>query len=272
MSEKFKYRGNLADTTLPEMLYTINRFRVPGVIEAAQGDVSKRVYVRDGYVIHASSTDRGDSLGSYLRRLEAVSKKGLDDVILEREITNKKLGVLLVEKGLLPPAQAYKAIREQIEAIVWSLFYWQEGEVTYGVEDLVQEDIIQIQLPIGRAIVEGIRRAPDVKPLMARIGSKETRFEACYQAEDLIEIGLSEDEFRLLQMIDGEKTLYHLCSKGPKMPSENAKLLYAFQVLQLIRKAEGASLLSEKSENSVEAENADKGPVKIRLRTKGDNF
>ena len=141
MSERFKYRGNLADTTLPEMLYTINRFRVPGVIEATQGDVSKRVYVRDGYVIHASSTDREDSLGTYLRRIEAIPDKGLDDVILEREITNKKLGVLLVEKGLLPPAQAYRAIREQIEAIVWSLFYWQDGQVTYGVEDLALEEI-----------------------------------------------------------------------------------------------------------------------------------
>ena len=40
------------------MLFTINRARVPGVIEAALGDVSKRVYVRDGYIIHASSTDR----------------------------------------------------------------------------------------------------------------------------------------------------------------------------------------------------------------------
>jgi hypothetical protein len=250
------------------MLYTINRFHVPGVIEATRGDVSKRVHVRAGYVVHASSTDRDDSLGSYLRKIEAVSEKELDEVILEREITNKKLGVLLVEKSLLPPAQAYRAIREQIEAIVWSLFYWNDGQVTYGLEELVQEDLIQIQLPIGRVIVEGIRRAPDVKPLMSRIGSKETRFEPCYRAEDLIEIGLAEDEFKLLQMVDGEKTLYHLCSKGPKMPSENAKLLYAFQVLQLIKQPQ----VVEESEQAAETESTDDGPVKVRFETSGDEF
>jgi len=269
LSERFKYRGDLAEATLPEMLYTINRFRVPGVIEAAQGDISKRVYVRDGHVIHASSTDRQDSLGSYLRKIEAIPPKGLDDVILEREITNKKLGVLLIEKGLLPPAQAYRAIREQIEGIVWSLFYWHEGQVTYGVEDLVQEDIVQIQLPIGRAIIEGIRRAPDVKPLMARIGGKETRFAPCYRAEELIEIGLAEDEYSLLQMVDGKKTLYHLCSKGPKMPSENAKLLYAFLVLHLIKQPKPIEELSLET-GSLQA--ADAGPTKIRFRTSGDDF
>ena len=43
-SEKeFEYRADLRDTALPEMLYTVDRFQVPGVIEAQRDEVIKRV-------------------------------------------------------------------------------------------------------------------------------------------------------------------------------------------------------------------------------------
>ena len=37
-------------------------------------------------------------------------------------------------------------------------------------------------------------------------------------------------------MVDGKSTLYELATKGPLAPPENARLLYAYSVLQLIRK------------------------------------
>src|SRR5262245_51017152 len=64
----FQYRGDLAQTALPEILSTIDRFQVPGVIEASREGVVKRVFLKEGNVVHATSTDRDDSLGSYLER------------------------------------------------------------------------------------------------------------------------------------------------------------------------------------------------------------
>ena len=258
VTPKFKYRGNLAETTLPEMLHTIERFKVPGVIEARRGALIKRVYIRDGYIIHASSTDREDSLGAYLLRTKTVPEEALESVSRLRQSSNKRLGVLLVERGLLAPGEVLQAIREHIVAIVWSLFYWQEGEVTYGVGDLEEEEMVQIRLPIKRAIVQGIKGAPDAKPLVSRLGSKETLLEPCFQAEDLIETGLDERDFKLLRRVDGSRTLYELCSDGSRAPAEIAKLLYAFQVLKLVR--------------SGHEDKAAGGPLKIKLGTSGDRM
>jgi len=68
MERNYKYCGDLRSTTLPEMLHTIHRTRVPGVIEARRGEIVKQVWVKDGDVIHAASNDREDSLGAYLER------------------------------------------------------------------------------------------------------------------------------------------------------------------------------------------------------------
>ena len=258
VSPKFKYRGNLAETTLPEMLHTIERFKVPGIVEARRGVLIKRVYLRDGYIIHANSTDREDSLGAYLLRAKYCPRDSLEDVTRLRQSSNKRLGALLVERGILPPGKVLQGIREQIVAIVWSLFYWQEGEVTFGVGELKEEEMVQIRLPIKRAIVQGIKGAPDAKPLVSRLGSKETVLKPCYEAEDLIETGLDSDDYSLLRRVNGSKTLYELCADGSRPPAEIAKMLYAFQVLKLIR--------------SEPAQRAGAGPLKITLGTSGDRM
>ena len=58
-----QYRGDLRQTALPEMLAIIHQARVAGVIEAVLGEVTKRVFLENGYVVHASSSDLADSLG-----------------------------------------------------------------------------------------------------------------------------------------------------------------------------------------------------------------
>lgn len=258
MTPDFKYRGNLAETTLPEMLHTIDRFRVPGIIEVRRGSIIKRVYIRDGYIIHASSTDRDDSLGAYLLQAESVSTEEIESVARLRQTSNKRLGVLLIERGIMAPGEVFEYIREQIEAIVWSVFYWQEGEVTFGVGALDEEEMVQIQLPIKRLIVQGIKSAPDAKPLVSRLGSRDTVLQPSFEAEDLIETGLDEDDYGVLQRVNGSKTLYQLCGEGSRSPAEIAKLLYAFQVLQLVRRRDPQA--------------PGGGPLKVQLGTTGDQM
>lgn len=258
MTPKFNYRGNLAETTLPEILHTIDRFRVPGVIEVRRGGFIKRVYIRDGYIIHASSTDREDSLGAYLMRAEILPRAALKSVGRLRETSNKRLGALLIERGMLAPDVVFESIRNQIEAIVWSLFYWQDGEVTFGVGALREEEMVQIQLPIKQVIVHGIKSAPDAKPLVSKLGSKETLLEPCFETEDLVETGLDRDDYKLLLRVNGSRTLYQLCGEGGRSPAEAAKLLYAFQVLKLVRRKH--------------AQDAGGGPLKIQLGTSGNGI
>jgi hypothetical protein len=261
----FQYRGDLAETALPEILFSIDRFQVPGVIEASRQGVVKRVFIKEGNVVHASSSDRDDSLGSYLERSGALPAEQVAQTMRERERSNQRYGVLLIERGLLSPGEVYRAIRKQIEAIVWSLFYWQDGSVSFSIGDFREADAVRIQLPMRQVILQGIKRAPNAKTLVSRLGRKETVFEPCYRVEELIELALDADEYRLLQLVDGARTLYDVCVQGPHGPAENGKILYAFQVLQLIRCAAGAPGPGPEPREGT-------GAIKIRFKTQGDRF
>ena len=79
----------------------------------------------------------------------------------------------------------------------------------------------------------------------------------------MIELALDGDEYKLLSMVDGRRTLFDICTQGPHGAAENAKVLYAFQILQLIRIAGSTPPPPEARET---------GAIKIRLKTHGDKF
>ncbi|MCZ6508908.1 MAG: DUF4388 domain-containing protein [Acidobacteria bacterium] len=233
--KQFQYRGDLSETPLPEILARVGQFTVPGVLEAARDDVTTEIYIRDGHVVHARSSDIGTSLGVYLRRVGLLTQDQFRRVMRERRQTTYRLGVLLVERGLMAPGQVHEAIQRQTEAIVWSLFSWWQGSIKFKLGPWDPMDMIGIQLPLGRVIIDGIKRQTDVRQLMARIGGRDTVLEPAFTVEDAVEVGLSAEDFALLSLIDGHRTLYELCSRGPKGGKDNAKFLYAMVVLDLAR-------------------------------------
>lgn len=249
------YRGDLRTTALPEMLAVIHQIRVSGVVEAVCGDFSKKVFLEGGYVVHASSSDLADSLGSFLRRSGRLSDGQFQAAMQKRTEVKRRLGEVLVEQGVLSPAQVYEAIREHVENIVWSLFSWEEGEVTFQLGEPDLTGVVRIQIPLRQVILQGVKRAANAKSLVQRMGGRDTLFEPHYRFEDLIELALEDQEYAILSRVDGKRSLYELCTEGPHAAADNARLLYAFSVLGLLRRAGNG------------AERTPPGGIKIRLRS-----
>jgi two-component system OmpR family response regulator len=248
----FQFRGDLQQSSLPEVFFKIHHFAVPGVMEASRQGIEKKIFLRSGNVVHASSSDRADSLGAFLRRTGRLSQEDYSATMRDRAGSEHRYGALLVEKGLFSPAQVFDAIREQIEAILWSLFAWEEGEVAFRISEFPDQEMVRLHLPIRYVIVQGIKRAPSAKALLQRLGNRETVFDPCYRVEELIEIGLDANEYKLLTMVNGKRSLFDICTNGPLAPPDNAKLIYAYQTLNLIRRSESG------------------GAIKIKIKSEGD--
>ena len=59
---------------------------------------------------------------------------------------------------------------QQMAAIVWSLFSWEDGEVTFSIGEFEEKGMIRIHLPMQQVILQGVKRVPDAKALVARLG------------------------------------------------------------------------------------------------------
>lgn len=259
MEKTFQYRGDLKQTALPEMLAVLDESRMTGTVEAVLGEVTKRIHLESGFVVFASSSDLADSLGGYLRRIGRLSEGEFHAAMQKRRSSGQRLGEVLIDQGILSPAQVFQAIKEHVEGIVWSLFAWEEGTVTFRVGPFDMRESVRIQIPLRQVIVQGVKRASNAKSLVGRMGGKEILFGPAYRLEDLIEVALDTDEYRLLALVDGSRTLYELATKGPLAPPENARLLYAYSVLKLIRRVGVAEPAAAAS-----------GPGAIRIKLKNE--
>lgn len=232
MEKRFEYRGDLAVTPLAEILATIHRYRVPGVVRAARGEKQRRIYLDNGLVVFATTNEREASLGAYLLRRRILSPdQGRQAARQVRE--GVRLGRILLEMGVLDEDSLRETVSGQIREILWGAFDWDSADVVFDVGERRSEETIRIDLSIPEVILEGIRRAADVRRLVARLGNAATVLERT--PGELTAI-FSPEERAYYERVDGKIPLQPLCGKGPGAAADNARILYAFFCLGLVQK------------------------------------
>jgi hypothetical protein len=228
-----EFRSDLAQTPLPEVLVTIYRYKVPGIIECTREGEEKKIFIDEGNIIFATSNLISDSLGDRLLNEGKISIEQYRESVrrLNKE-SGKRQGSILVEMRALEPKDLFIAVREQVESIVWSIFDWENGSVVFTPGRDKQTEFIKLTLPIPAAIFEGVQRLKEAKRLIARIGNKTTVLERTETAATDLTPGPTHTQ--ILDSVDGKKTLYELISLPYGSPSEIAKTLYSLFAFKLI--------------------------------------
>ncbi|MDX2436887.1 MAG: DUF4388 domain-containing protein [Acidobacteriota bacterium] len=233
--EEFVYRSELEKTPLPEILTTIHRYGVPGVLEVSREDITKKVFFLDGDVIFATSTDRSESLGEYLIRSGEITREQLAQSSEElASAPGARHGEVLVRMGFLSQGVLGKSVRRQVQSIVWSLFNWNEGHMCFTVGTSREDETFKIKIPTARAVLAGCRRIEDPKIITARLGGRGAIFKRLPKPAHLEKFRFEADELELLELVDGKRNLFELCEQGPLSPGANARVLYALVELQLV--------------------------------------
>jgi hypothetical protein len=226
------YQSDLAQTPLPEILLKIHHYKAPGIVECRRGNEVKRIFLDRGRIIFASTNQITESLGDRLVRQGRLTQEQYDESVRRLKETNKRHGVTLVEMGLLTHEQLFEAVREQIQEIVWTIFTWSNGALSFTPGRDKNLEFVKVDIPVPEAILHGVRRMPDARTLVTRLGTKTTIFERTNT--NVEDVHLNEDEQRLLDVVDGKRSLFELTNTPPLAPSDNARVLYAFHALQLI--------------------------------------
>lgn len=244
---EFSYHGDLSQHPLPELLFTIGQYRVPGVLTFTNSQAIKKLYIRDGRIIFASSNLHEDDLGEFLFKCGKITRSDLDksvEAILRTR--TKRQGQVLVEMKALAPTDLPWAVRSHQQAILWSLFNWFEGHMDFNIGNFVEDEPILLDVTIPRAILDGVRNIHNAKRIINFIGNRTTVLEPEENALLAIEMFEADEKERaILKLVDGKISLYDLCAASPYGPHETAKIIYGCCVMKLIRrKNEGIRIVS----------------------------
>lgn len=235
MDKKFIFKASISQITLPEALKKIEHYKVPGVIIAKKNLVEKRIYLKNGKIIFASSNQTNDRLGEFLLANKRITMEQYNLSAERLKESGKRQGRIFIDLGVLTPKELFYCVQEQVKAIIWSVFNWRIGEISFQIGTFKEDELIKLSLEIPKAIYDGIKRIETGKFLLNRIGTRYSLFTPKPNGYvELSLLGATEEDKKFYELFDGKKPLYNIIEES-KLPLEQcAKLIYAFYVLELI--------------------------------------
>lgn len=247
--------GRLEGMNLPDLLWALCTRQSTGVLHVETPGVSRTIYFMEGQIVFATSSDPDDRLGERLLREGLISLEQLAEAV--RGLQNgKRLGTLLVEAGSLTGEQLVSGVLSQVEAIVLSLFVWEEGEYRFEEGALPTAEVITLEMRTAEILLRGIRTIRSFSRIRKSVGAPHTFYGLAADGEELLEgLELSAGEELLLEhLANGEESVEGLCREVFLSNFELYQTLWGLKILGIVQEREGLP--------EIEAESLQKGSLK----------
>jgi tetratricopeptide (TPR) repeat protein len=246
--------GRLRDQRLPKILTLLQRQKKTGVLVVRRNDQHRSIFIKDGDIIFATSKYRDDWLGEVLLKVGKITLSQYEKASEVTRTTQKRLGTVLVEHGVLTAKDLFWAVTYQVKEIILSLFTWLDGEYRFEEGPLPAQEIITLKMSTANLILDGIRRINDFFRLRSELPPLETVLRITTDPLVLFQdIQLTEGERKLLMQVDGRCTIAGLFAASELPAFEALKLLTFFLSIGLVE-VETAGLRSEASSRTTPAE------------------
>ncbi len=228
--------GNLKTVSFPDILQLLASGKKSGLLEVKTTSRQKEIAFKNGNIVHASSVNSSeDLLGNMLLQRGKISKADLERAITLHKQTGRQLGTTLIDMDLFDKKEITECLRLQIEEIVYNLFSWREGEFIFHEGATSKQAPFLVELSTMNVIMEGTRRIdewmeiqkvlPPDNVLLAVVKSPKVNRE---------EIVLSLEEFRILALINGDRTLPDLVNLSPMGEFVTYRAVYRLILNKLI--------------------------------------
>jgi hypothetical protein len=227
--------GPITPAVLPELIYSLHQRQRTGLLVLMDGELHKTVYVQEGGLVFAQSTDPDDRLGERLLRKGLLSIRGLEHYGHQVVNAGRRIGGFLIERGLITPAELIQSVQDQVRDIILSLFLWTRGEYSFRAGPLPTREVITLEMNTLEILWKGIHRIQTWSRIRDAVGGLETCYQAVPGILDFLELPLSDRELNLLRFCASPISVGDICDTLPGNNFELCRTLWAFHVMGVLR-------------------------------------
>jgi uncharacterized protein DUF4388 len=246
--------GNLKTISFPDILQLLSTGKKTGVLQVSTATRQKEIAFKSGNIIYASSINSSeDLLGNLLLKLGKISKSDLERAIVLHKQTGRQLGTTLVDMNLFEKDEVVECLRMQIEEIVFNLFSWEEGDFKFNEGAEPKKVTFPVELNSVNVIMEGTRRIDEWLEIQKVLPPDNVLLKISpITKTKRDEITLSMDEFKILPLINGERTVTDLIESSPIGEFVTYRAVYKLIITGLVQSSGRASRQEETIENEEE--------------------
>jgi hypothetical protein len=226
-------RGSLASFRLPDVLTFLASTGKSGTLTLTSGPAEATVYFDSGAVVYAGSNQETLRLGAVLlrkKRISAAQREAIDDLM---KAEGGRFGQLAVKQGLLTEEQLRDFLKVQVSEILYDCFVWAGGGFAFTDDTSLPPYAVTIAVDLSNLIMEGARLIAEWEECARLLPDSTTIFHVVANPETE-KITLSIDEWKILFLINGRRTLAELPHDADEDPLHVYRVVYGLFANKLI--------------------------------------
>lgn len=227
--------GTLEVFALPDVFRLLAHNKVTGGLHVARESGDGVIYFRDGEVYFAFSSLTREFLGQRLVNAKLITQGQLLRILDEQKRSpEKRVGDLLVEKGYVSTELLDTFIKEQIQDAIFNLLQWDRGNFAFEVNESSPQEV-GLSVSVENLIMENSRRLEEWEVIQRKIPSLDVIVRMSpTPPEDVMEINIKPEEWTLLVLADGIRTVRDIAAATERSEFEACKITYGLVTAGLL--------------------------------------
>jgi DNA-binding response OmpR family regulator len=251
--------GDMAIIPIGAALQLLQIEQQTGVLIVTDGKTEVTVSMRAGLIDLVTARGAGSEfrLGRYFVEHGLVTPDDIDRLLRDNAPTprppppdskppprdeasaaRRLLGDLLVDSGRVTREQLRDALARQSSELVYEVLRWPRGRFEFRHETLpALAESARLGLPVASVVMEGFRRVDEWRLVEASLGNFESVLQKDPVAVDSGGVDrLPKQEQKLLEMIDGERTVREIVEECHMSSFDACKILFQLIEARLVRR------------------------------------
>ena len=231
--EDLTVRGDLETTSVPELLRSLLGSGETGILQFRNGEVKKTVYIHNGRVVYAASSNPDERLGeSLLVRGKITARQYLE--ASKHDPPGAAAGRHPGGAGG-PRARGADPARwsTHVREILMDLFTWTTRRLRARHDGAGSDDVVTLNISTENLILEGHppHAGPGARIFRGIGGDIEAIPVPTGNTEVLYKLELTPEEQEVLAQVNGRSTIEQICQVSYLSNFETCRILWALQVL-----------------------------------------
>ena len=228
-------QGRLGEQ-FPDLITAFYEAQQTGELTVQKGKVKKTVFFENGRPCFAISNLLNDRFGHFLVRVGKITPAQFESLGSEAKNSGKRLGDLLVERGLLKDAERLYYLAQQLKAIIYSVFAWEDGEYRLHFTSKAASESVKIDLHPANLIARGVKKLYKPERLRRLLAPEDYLVPSSQPSYDLYDVEIERWEAELLPLVDGHRPVAELVAKSGRPAHVVHAFLYAMIALRILEK------------------------------------
>jgi hypothetical protein len=232
-----EHEGLIARGGIGELLLDLAARHFSGTLRLFRSSEEGALFLREGRIEFASTSDQEQSLAAHLVRRGVISDRDQDEAVRQL-ITGKRMGTLLAERGVLLPEDVERFVREQVMAVARSLVSWDAGEYELQPDVTVDEAIV-LGIAAEDLIVSAWESTTAWQRIFEHLGSDRTRFRLRPDYLDRLDrMTLRPAMWDVVALLSEPRSVAEVLAARPGTDFELCRLLCALDAARVIERTE----------------------------------